>query len=270
MPIALSLRDLFEGAESLVYVEDMSSKKGFLQSINPLAKLAVTLFMIVASLFVPSLSYLAIMCTIPLFLSLVSKIPMKDFLIRTTLIPLLTGVISLPVLFITPGIPFLSANLNMFHLTVTFEGIQRFALFTIRVWFCVATLSLFILSTGFNAFMKLLSSLRIPSILIQMFSLTYRYLFLSIHEIQRVLIAKEARTYIDRRTLNIQNLKNTGALLATIFVRTYERSERVYMAMKSRGFEINNTKKSSISPLRIKDTLFTISTMTIFGLIIVL
>jgi cobalt/nickel transport system permease protein len=210
------------------------------------------------------------MCVIPILLSLVSKIPMKDFLKRTALIPFFAAVISLPVLFITPGTPTFNANLSLFNLTVTFEGIQRFALFTIRVWFCVASLSLFILSTGFNAFLKLLSSLRVPWILIQMFSLTYRYLFLSIHEIQRVLIAREARTYVNRHSVSIDSLKHSGALLATVFIRTYERSERVYMAMKSRGFDINNTSQSSIPPLHVKDSLFAASTMVIFGLILIL
>lgn len=270
MKLATSLRDLAESAESLAYVEDVSGKRGFLQSINPIAKLVVTLFMILASLFVPSLSYLAIMCTIPIILSLASRIPMKDFLVRTALIPLFAAVISLPILFITPGTPTLGANLNLFSITVTFEGIQRFALFTIRVWFCVASLSLFILSTGFNAFLKLLSSMRVPSILIQMFSLTYRYLFLSIHEIQRVLIAKESRTYLTRRTVSIQSLKQTGSLLANVFIRTYERSERVYMAMKSRGFEIDITRQSSIPQLHVKDTLFTAATMVIFAFIVIL
>ena len=82
-----SLRALTETAESLVYIEDLSSKKGFLQSINPLVKVVVTLFMIGISLFVPWLTYLCAMCAIPLFLALVSKIPLKDFMLRTTLIP---------------------------------------------------------------------------------------------------------------------------------------------------------------------------------------
>ncbi len=270
MPLKTSLRDLVEGAESLVYVEDLSNKKGLLQSINPLVKLAITLFMISASLFVPSLSYLALMCVIPIVLSLASKIPLRALLTRTALIPFFAAVISLPILFITSGAPALNANFGLFNLTVTIEGIQRFLIFTVRVWFCVASLTLLILSMGFTAFLKMLASIRVPSIVIQLFSLTYRYLFVSIHEIQKVLIAKEARTYINRHTINLESLRHSGALLATIFIRTYERSERVYMAMKSRGFDVNNTNKSSIPPLRKKDLLFVASTTVIFGLLVVL
>jgi cobalt/nickel transport system permease protein len=268
MQLATSLRDLVEGAESLVYIEDLSSKKGFLQSISPLAKLVATMFMIVASLFVPYLSYLSLMCIIPLALSLASKIPMREFLVRTTLIPLFAAVISLPILFITPGSAALNTNLGSLNVIVTSEGIQRFAMFTIRIWFCVAALAVFMLTTGFSSFLKLLSSMRIPSLLIQLFSLTYRYLFISIHEVQRVLIAREARTYINRRTISLSSLKHSGALLATVFIRTYERSERVYMAMKSRGFDINKTNQSHVPKLAAKDLLFIASTMAIVGLLV--
>jgi cobalt/nickel transport system permease protein len=270
MQFATSLRDLVEGAESLIYIEESSVKNGFLQSINPIVKFVVTLSMIVVSLFVPSLSYLTLMCPIPIMLSLISKISLKDFLMRTALIPLFATAISLPVLFITPGTSAFNANLGSLNFAVTFEGMQKLALFTVRVWFCVEVITLFILSTGFNAFLRILSSMRLPPILIQMFSLTYRYLFVSIHEIQKFLIAKEARTYVNRRTISLNALKNSGALLATIFIRTYDRSERVYMAMKARGFDINNTNKSSIEPVRARDFVFVASTIVILGLLIVL
>lgn len=266
MHVAKSLRDLTETAESLVYVEDLSGKKGFLQSINPLVKLVVTLFMIGVSLFVPWVTYLAAMCAIPLVLAVVSKIPLKDFLFRTALIPLFAVLISLPSLFLTSGTSIFNANFGLFNLTMTFEGVQRFLLFSLRIWFCVASLALLTLSTGFTALMKLLSSLRVPSVLIQLFSLTYRYLFVSIHEVQKVLLAKEARTYVNRRTVNLEGLRHSGALLASMFVRTYERSERVYMAMKARGFEINNANKSPFQMLHLKDVLFAAPTMVIFAL----
>ena len=49
MKIPQSLRDLMEGAASLVYVEDLSGKKGVMQAINPVAKLVAIVGMIVAA-----------------------------------------------------------------------------------------------------------------------------------------------------------------------------------------------------------------------------
>jgi cobalt/nickel transport system permease protein len=194
MKVPQSLRDLAEGAESLVYIEDLSGKRGLLQAINPLAKLVVIVFMIVASLFISSLSYLILICTVPFVLAVASKIPLRHFISRTVFIPVFSAIISLPVLFLTSGHSVFVANMGSLNLVVTSEGLQRFLVFTVRVWFCVASLSLLILSTGFDKVLKLLSSLKVPPVIVQMFSLAYRYFFVSIHEAQSVLIAKEART----------------------------------------------------------------------------
>ncbi|HVP92160.1 MAG TPA: cobalt ECF transporter T component CbiQ [Acidobacteriota bacterium] len=270
MKIPRSLRDFIESAESLVYIEDLSGKRGLLQAVNPLAKLIVVVFMIVASLFLSSLSYLSLICVVPLILVLASKIPLKYFVSRTVFIPAFAAIISLPVLFLTYGQPIFIADMGALNLTVTSEGLQRFLLFTIRVWFCVASLSLLILSTGFDKMLKLLSSLKVPPVIVQMFSLTYRYFFVSVHEAQSVLIAKEARTYINKRTINFQVLKDLGTILAALFIRTYERSERVYMAMQSRGFEIESNSKSSLPQFHFYDILFAATAITAFGLLVLL
>jgi cobalt/nickel transport system permease protein len=265
MKVPQSLRDLVEGAESLVYIEDLSSKKGLMQTINPLAKLITIVSMIVASLCIFNLSYLTLICVVPIVLAAASKIPLKHFFSRTALIPVFAAVISLPILFLTAGAALFSANIGITTLTITLEGLTRFLVFTVRVWFCVASLTLLILSTGFDKMLKLLSSIKVPPVIVQLFSLTYRYFFVSIHEAQSVLIAKEARTYIHKRTINMQALKDLGAILAALFIRTYERSERVYLAMKSRGFEIDGSNKLAMSAFRIRDAFFASSIIIAFA-----
>jgi cobalt/nickel transport system permease protein len=270
MRVPQSLRDLLEGAESLVYIEDLSGKRGLLQTINPLAKLAIIIFMIAASLFISSLSYLALICLIPLALALASKIPLVHFFSRTAFIPGFAALISIPVLFITPGNPVFTTNLGVLNLAVTSEGIVHFLIFSVRVWFCVASLSLLILSTGFDKILLLLSSLKVPSVIVQMFALTYRYFFVSMYEAQSVLIAKEARTYVHKHTINFQVLKDLGAIIATLFIRTYERSERVFMAMKSRGFEIDNEAKLPLPAFHLRDFFFSAPIVIAFGLVLAL
>ncbi|MCW3994732.1 MAG: cobalt ECF transporter T component CbiQ [Candidatus Bathyarchaeota archaeon] len=262
MKVPQSLRDLMEGAESLVYIEDLSSRKGLLQSINPLAKLATIVAMIVLSLLIFNLTYLAIICVIPIILAILSKIPLKHFFSRTVLIPLFSAIISIPVLFLTSGTPIASANIGITTLAITSEGVSRFLVFTIRVWFCVASITLLVLSNGFDKMLMLLSTIKVPNLIVQLFSLTYRYFFVSIHEAQSVLIAKEARTYVHKKTFNMKALKDLGSVIATLFIRTYERSERVYLAMKARGFEMEKTSKSPIPSFRLLDVAFALALIT--------
>lgn len=270
MKVPQSLRDLVEGAESLVYVEDLSSKKGLLQAINPLAKLLTIIAMIVVSLFIFNLSYLLIICLFPIVLAICSRIPLKHFFSRTAIFPLFSAVIAIPVLFITAGAPIWTANIGIATLTVTVEGIMKFLVFTVRVWFCVASLLLLVLTTGFDKLLKLLSTLKVPHIIVQLFALTYRYFFVSVHETQSVLLAKEARTYVHKKTFNLQALRDLGTILATLFIRTYERSERVYLAMKARGFEIGNASKLSLPSPKITDAFFALSIITTLTLFVVL
>jgi len=266
MKVPQSLRDIVEGAESLVQIEDLSCKKGVLQLVNPLVKLVAITFMIVASLFIYQLSFLLMICAIPIVLAVVSRISLKHFFSRTALIPLFAAVISIPILFLTAGSPVWSANMGIVYLAVTSEGLTRFLVFTVRVWFCVASLTLLMLSTGFDKMLKMLSSIRVPAIIVQLFALTYRYFFVSIHEAQSVLIAKEARTYVNKRTFNLQALKDLGAILANLFIRTYERSERVYLAMKSRGFEIDHSSQLTMPSFRLVDAFFVSSILITFVL----
>jgi cobalt/nickel transport system permease protein len=262
-----SLKDLVDGAESLVYVEDMCNRRGLLQSINPLAKLVVTIIMIVASLFVSSLFDLAVLCFIPLIMVFASRIPLKGFVTKTSFfIPAFAALISVPTLFLTQGKPLLSVDLGAFGLSITLEGLQRFLEFTIRVWFCVACLTVLTLSTGIDRILKLLSSLKVPAIIVQLFSLTYRYFFVSVEQVQKVLMAKEARTYVNKRTVSLRELRALGTILATLFMRVYERSERVYMAMKARGFELNKSNKTSVPAMRSRDFLF--AALTIIPLVL--
>jgi cobalt/nickel transport system permease protein len=264
MKVPQSLRDLVEGAEALVYVEDLSSKKGVMQAINPIAKLVTIVAMIIASLFVVQLQYLLAICIVPLVLAVASRIPLKQFFSRTALIPAFAAVISIPVLFLTAGSAVWAASAGGLNLAITAEGVTRFLVFTIRVWFCVSSLTLLILSTGFEKTLKLLASIKVPTMIIQLFSLTYRYFFVSIHEAQSVLMAKEARTYVNKRSFNLQSLKDLGAILSSLFIRTYERSERVYLAMKARGFEISNDNKLAMPALRIRDVAFASSIILAF------
>jgi cobalt/nickel transport system permease protein len=264
MRVPRSLKDILESAETLVQIEDLSSKKGLMQAINPIAKLVAIAAMIISALFITELPYLLAICLIPIVFAVTSRITLKQLFTRTAFTPLFIVFISLPALFLTTGTPIWTTSIGSINLMITIEGATKFLVFAVRVWFCVATLSLLILSTGFDKTLKLLLTLKVPPLIIQLFSLTYRYFFVSIYEAQSILIAKEARTYINRRTLNLQSLKDLGNILSSLFIRTYERSERVYLAMKARGFDITKNNKPNIPPLHAKDIAFTASIIIAF------
>jgi len=68
----------------------------------------------------------------------------------------------------------------------------------------------------------------------------------------------------------MQSLRDLGNILATLFIRTYERSERVYLAMKARGFQVDTSSKLSIPSMRVVDVFFASSIIVTFALFAIL
>lgn len=73
-----------------------------------------------------------------------------------------------------------------------------------------------------------------PKIFIMIMSFMYRYLFLLVDEVQRMQRAKESRSF--GKAKHLHTLRTLSNIIGVLFIRSYERAERVYLAMCSRGF----------------------------------
>jgi cobalt/nickel transport system permease protein len=82
---------------------------------------------------------------------------------------------------------------------------------------------------------KAAQALHVPAVLIQLFVLSYRYLFLLIDELGRVRIALRVRGYRNRMSLHC--FRTAGHVAGTMLVRSALRAERVGQAMRCRGLE---------------------------------
>ncbi len=75
--------------------------------------------------------------------------------------------------------------------------------------------------------------LRMPRVIVSIMGFMVRYLDVVIGELQRMRVALRSRGYAPRW---IGESRALAATAGTLFVRSYERGERVYLAMLSRGF----------------------------------
>ena len=89
-------------------------------------------------------------------------------------------------------------------------------------------------TTSFPDVLHALERLRVPRVLILIASFMYRYLFVIVAEVGRMRSALAARGYAPRHALQAAAL---GRVATALFLRTYERGERVHLAMLARGFE---------------------------------
>ncbi len=81
--------------------------------------------------------------------------------------------------------------------------------------------------------LRAFSRLHFPRVLTAMMGFMVRYLDLVAGDLGRMRIAQQSRAYRPRRFGQARAL---GALAGTLFVRSYERGERVYLAMQARGY----------------------------------
>lgn len=87
----------------------------------------------------------------------------------------------------------------------------------------------------FNELLGAFRQLKVPGLFISLLSFMYRYLFLLEDE-----VLKKKRAYESRNINNRNNLRKARVLsniLGIIFIHTYERAERVYLAMCARGYD---------------------------------
>jgi cobalt/nickel transport system permease protein len=91
-----------------------------------------------------------------------------------------------------------------------------------------------------------MARLRVPALLVSIVGFMIRYLELLVGEVSRMRVAMTARGY-DPRWLWQARPIATGA--GALFVRSYERGERVHAAMLSRGFTgVMPTRKTAVVP----------------------
>ena len=102
----------------------------------------------------------------------------------------------------------------------------------------LGVLSAVILSTTTTAreILRGLERLRLPTIMVQIASFMLRYVNVVNDEMERMKVARESRGF---QATGIKHWRILATAASALFIRSYERGERVHLAMLSRGFDGN-------------------------------
>jgi cobalt/nickel transport system permease protein len=145
---------------------------------------------------------------------------------------------ALPLVFTTPGAAWVRWEVGSTVLTVTGPGVARFVEISLKSWLSVQAAILLAASTPFPELLMAMRALRIPRLLVAMFGLTWRYLFVLVDEALRLMRARAARSGGSRPGGSLAwRAKVAGGMAGSLFLRAFERSDRIYMAMLSRGYD---------------------------------
>ena len=78
-----------------------------------------------------------------------------------------------------------------------------------------------------------LERLRVPNLLVQIMGFMVRYLDVVTDEMRRMRVARESRGFTAR---DVRHWPVIARSAGALFIRSYERGERVHLAMLSRGY----------------------------------
>jgi cobalt/nickel transport system permease protein len=128
-------------------------------------------------------------------------------------------------------------------LVVTQPGLERFLSIGLKSWISVQAGILLAASTPFPDLLAAMRAVRVPRLLVGIFSLMWRYLFVLADEALRLIRARAARSgRSDQPGLRTGGSLSwragvVGGMAGNLFLRAFERSDRIYMAMVARGYD---------------------------------
>ena len=140
------------------------------------------------------------------------------------------------VLFVAAFIPFFREGevvASFGPLSITREGLEVLAAVSAKA--IIGTVSAVLLgaTTSVPSIIRGLEGMRVPRLLTLIAAFMYRYLFVIADEMRRMRSALASRAY---RPRNLTQVAALGRMATALFLRSYARGERVYLAMLSRGY----------------------------------
>lgn len=161
------------------------------------------------------------------------------FVLRRTFLALPFVLVALPLIFTREGETIFT--MPLLGWTASREGAEAVATILGRSWIAVGIAALLVSTTSIVDILRALRWFRVPAILVATVFFAYRYFYVIGEEAQRMLRARDARSaaipgYRAGRSIRWR-ASVAGHMVGSLFVRSLERSERVYAAMQARGYQ---------------------------------
>ena len=209
--------------------------------MNARVKLLLALGFVLCASLLPAGSWLALAALTSMLWATIaiSGVGLRTIL-RRSLLALPFLLVTLTLVFSVPGRPVWQLPLGFVTLSATDAGLLRFCAVVWRAWISVQATLLLTATTPFPQLLRALRALQLPAVLVATLALAYRYIFVLADEVERLLRARDSRSAHGEAgsggTL-LWRARVTGRMAGTLLLRAFERSERTYIAMLSRGYD---------------------------------
>jgi len=220
------------------FLDKYSEGHSMLHRLDPRTKLVATLAFIALVVLLPSASWLTygLYFITVVALIIISRVPVTYVFKRSLIIVPFVLMVALFIPFFKEGTEAFSFNILSWHLSVTYEGLETLGSVMAKAWLSILFLILLTSTTTFSNILKALEHLKMPRVLVMIMSFMYRYIFVLTDEVMRMKQARDSRNF-GNGGKRLWQIKTVGNMIGTLFIRSYERGERVYAAMTARGFD---------------------------------
>ncbi len=234
--------------ERAVFTEERARGHGWLQGVDPRAKLGMFLLVVLAASLSSSIAVEVGLYAVVLLAAGASRVPFDFFVKRVWLgIPLFAGIVVIPAIFFVPGPRLFDVALGPVHAAPSIPGLVGAALFIARVGVSVSLAVLLVLTTRWADLLRSLQAMRVPQLFVLILAMTYRYIFLFLHLANGIFEARKSR--IVGRTSGGEQRRWISGTIGNLLNRSVKMSNDVYAAMAARGF---NGSIRSLSPYRMR------------------
>jgi len=226
------------------FLDPFQPRQSPIHRLDPRVKFVLALAFILTAALTPSGAWSAYILLFALAFSatILSDLGASYVLKRSALaLPFVLS--ALPLIFTTEGASLLDLSIGAWSLTVTQPGLARFASLALKSWVSVQAGILLAVTTPFPDLLVAMRALGVPRLIVAVIGLMWRYLFVLADEALRLIRARLARSgdaaNAELRTGGslVWRARVAGGMAGSLFLRAFERSDRIYMAMLSRGYD---------------------------------
>jgi len=244
--------------------------------LDPRVKLVLTLAFILTSALTPLGAWpvYILLFSIVLSTEILSELGVRYVLQRAALaLPFVLA--ALPLVFTGEGERFVIWSSGLWTLAVSPAGLERFLSIALKSWLSVQMAIVLAGTTPFPQLLLAMRAVRIPRLLVAIFGLMWRYLFVLADETVRLMRAREARSgQSDRPELRsggtlAWRARVTGGMAGNLFLRSFERGDRIYAAMAARGYD-GEVRTLPLPRLPASQWGFLAAGLTLFSLLLIL
>ncbi len=225
----------------------------FFARVSPWTKAIALLIIVLFITVVQSMALLAALYALVLATYAAAGLPVRK-LFAWYLLPMFF-VFSLVVLMIwnVPGHALFSAGAFGYGLTLTDNGALLLVRLLLKALISITFSLFFLMTTKYNHFSTMIYRV-FPSPIDQVFLMSYRFIFITLKMVDAMVKALRSRgSGLVSGALRQSRL--FAEVFALVFIRSYDRADRISKAMESRGFSGKYTAATRIPPMGLADYL---------------